>query len=70
MKENPGETLPVPFILNSADLNEEQAYKYFSVISCRMLSWDILSLQQEGNQRAFCNFDKNGDIIKSDWIAP
>lgn len=70
MKESPGDALPAPFILDPQSLDAEEAYRYFSVISCRMLSWDMLCLHSEGNQRAFAEFDEKGQITKSGWIAP
>ena len=70
MKENPGEKLPAPFMLKPQSIDAEEAYRYFSVVSCRMLSWDILSLHEEGNQRAWAKFADNGQICESAWLAP
>lgn len=70
MKEKPGEALTAPFMLNAKSMTADEAYKYFAVVSCKMLKWDILSLQENGNQRAVVEFDDNGGIISKSWIAP
>lgn len=70
MKESPGEELEAPFMLKANKMNEKEAYRYFTVIECTSLAWDILLLTNEGNQRASCTFTKNGDISAANWIAP
>ena len=70
MKEAPGEKLEVPFMLKPDSLNEEQAFKYFTVVKCQSISWDILLLKNEGNQRASCSFNEDGSIKAATWIAP
>ena len=70
MREKPGEALTAPFMLNTKELTEEQAYSYFTVVKCSMKSWDILQLNSEGNQRAFCDFSESGEIENSRWAAP
>lgn len=70
MKESPGEILPVPFMLKPEDLSEEDAYQFFTVATCRNLSWDVLLLKPEGNQRAIFGFDKEGVLTTGNWLAP
>lgn len=70
MKEAPGEELEVPFMFKANKMDEKQAYRYFTVIECRALSWDILLLSEKGNQRASCTFKDNGEISGANWIAP
>jgi pyridoxamine 5'-phosphate oxidase len=70
MKENPGEVLQAPFILKPKELSEEQAYKYFTVISCESIVWDVLMLKNEGNQRAAFRFNANGELENAIWVAP
>ena len=70
MKESPGEKLEAPFLLKADQMDEKQAYRYFTVIECFSLSWDILVLKNEGNQRASCSFDTSGKVSAATWIAP
>ena len=70
MKEAPGEELEVPFMLNANKMNEKEAYRYFTVVECTSIAWDILLLTENGNQRASCTFKENGDISAATWIAP
>lgn len=70
MKESPGEKLEAPFILKADELDEAQAYRYFTVVECTSLSWDILVLKETGNQRASCAFNNDGKINRAIWVAP
>lgn len=70
MKETPGEELEAPFLLKANKMNDKEAYRYFTVIECTALAWDILLLTAEGNQRASCTFRENGEVSASTWIAP
>ena len=70
MKESPGEALEAPFLLKANKMNEAEAYRYFAVVECKSIAWDILLLTEEGNQRASCTFRKDGDISAATWIAP
>ena len=70
MKEKPGQPLPAPFMLDAESMDVEEARKYFAVLKCRMLKWDILSLQKTGNQRAIVEFDEKGHITSKGWVAP
>ena len=70
MKESPGEELEAPFLLKANKMDEKQAYRYFTVIECTALSWDVLLLTNEGNQRAACTFKEDGGISAATWIAP
>ncbi|MCM8535571.1 MAG: pyridoxamine 5'-phosphate oxidase family protein [Lentisphaeraceae bacterium] len=70
MKELPGEELKAPFILNPDDLNEEEAYQFFTVVKCQVNSWDILKLKKTGNERAHCTFNREGKVQTASWLAP
>lgn len=70
MKEAPGEELEAPFMLKANKMDEKEAYRYFTVIECTSLAWDILLLTDKGNQRAACTFKENGEISAANWIAP
>ena len=70
MNETPGEEVPAPFMLKQESVSEEEAFKYFTVIKCRSLFWDILLLNNEGNQRASCQFNDAGEVSCARWLAP
>lgn len=70
MNESPGEKLDAPFMLKPNTMDEKQAFRFFTVIECTSISWDILHLSSEGNQRASCTFDSKGAISAATWVAP
>ncbi len=70
MKESPGEKLEAPFILNTGELTEAQAFRFFTVVKCTPLNWDILLLKEHGNQRASCSFNGEGKINRAIWTVP
>ena len=70
MNESPGEKLEAPFMLKANAMDEKQAFRFFTVVECTSIAWDILLLTNEGNQRASCTFDSNGAISAATWVAP
>lgn len=69
MKDKPNDALHAPFILDSNEITEEEAYQHFTVVTCTLSEGDLLHLTKTGNERIIFKIDK-GKFSEAFWAVP
>ena len=69
MKDKPNDPLHAPFILDSNEISEEEAYQHFTVVTCTISAGDLLHLTKTGNERIIFKAEA-GKFTEAFWAVP